>query len=70
MPRILVPPSRAAEARSLLDAGFDDPADEFGDATEAGLQELLYDRPLYQVLHWGLRLWVLYAVVSLVLVAW
>lgn len=46
MIRILVPPTRAEEARALLDTGCDDP--EFGEAAEAELREMWDEWPWYR----------------------
>ncbi len=54
MSKILVPPSRAEEARELLAAGFDDPDGVFGDDAEDELNQLYWERPFYQFAHWGL----------------
>jgi hypothetical protein len=63
--RILVPPSRAAEARGLLAADCDDP--EFGPAVEAELLELWDERPWLRFTRWGLRVYAAAVVGELVL---
>jgi hypothetical protein len=62
MSKILVPPSRADEARELLAAGFDDEEAEFAEAAEDELNELYYQRPFYQFTHSALWVYIVYYV--------